>query len=236
MPKILSIISYGINVLFFIALVLLGAWTVNSGTLLNEYKKKNIQLKKEQETMEIFASSKAYSDKLYGKFFVPIDRTGSKSVVRYDGGTSRKLRLILLFEPHNCQPCLLTQFKFLNRIHSRLSASSEVKIEGISLEESPLLARYKAALELSYPLKVMNKDSVPAELTVKTPAVFVLDDQNQILRAHIAVIGRPEFSLLFYNEVCPLLGIDKPEFGISGLRYIDIIKRDLPEVVQELLY
>ena len=161
-------------------------------------------------------------------------------MVDIDGNTvktdffSVKAALVLLFDPAECQPCLNTQLKALQFIHSRLRSPEEFPVYAYAKASASGLKRYRRAFDITFPL-ISDLEGVVIDpsLTDYTPVVYLVGPDNQILDCHRPVLNKSEFSVLFYNQTIGhqirdnlKVGIDlkNSPFSMSGTSLLDVIR------------
>lgn len=155
------------------------------------------------ENYEAYITSTYRGGRLVGHPFpITAIKVSQEDTIQTDFSGS-KGGLLMVFEPMSCQPCMELLFNILQHIHINLKDPVEFPIYGIALNFTPKeLSTYKRAFKLEYQLGVpLQKDALPLRLVEHTPIVFLVDPNNTILQCHSPVIGKEQFSALFFHEL-----------------------------------
>lgn len=162
--------------------------------------------------------------------------------------SGRKGALVLLFKAESCEACLVTQLKTLQRLHDVLEDPGQFPILGISSAPVEVIQRFARAFGLEYDLAPDSEGILVDDrgLGRQTPAVFLVDANNRISVAHVPSPGKPEFSILFYNQIRSYqmerilrvpLDHERASFGLGKVPFVQVIRNDYDKGrVEDLLY
>ena len=163
---------------------------------------------------------------------IPLQATGD--TVRTDFAETQG-GLVVLFDPTSCQPCLESVLKSLQHIYDHLDNPARFPIYAIS--STPLMAvQYARAFKLKYQLGTLPSDDNGTydHLLERTPVIFLIDSRQTILQAHYPLVGREQFTQLFFWKLVsiqlPALEINTDRFAdsplkkLEGLSFLDVIK------------
>ncbi len=186
-------------------------------------------------TYEGFINSMLLAQKRVGRSFPAVTLTDIRGAHVSTDFSDLRGAVVLLFKPSACQPCLITQLKALQLMHGSVRGSGDVGVYALGQAPSAEIKRFARAFELEFPLASGTEVGIfETALGRATPVVFLINKQNTIIDCHVASPGRPEFSLLWYNEVrlaiVEKLGAGSPtaesSFGLKGIPFVHVIRNE----------
>ncbi len=241
MKDFIKISSLVANLLLVILLGISFAWIYKA-----EYRLSHSsgQLATERTRLyEEFIIATMMADRLLG---LPFPRLALVDVYNKNISTDfsqKEGALILVFDPQTCQPCLIAQLKLLNHVYKQLKNPDTFPVIAIAPRyHSQLIKRYALKYELQYTIIADKKDQIFNDnnevLYKATPAVYLVNQNNTIIRSHIPVFRKPYISVLFFYEVQNLIPLSEPIFSyIEPLLLIDVVKGDFDlEPIEYFLY
>ena len=138
--------------------------------------------------------------------------------------------LVLVFEPQDCQPCLITQIKLLAHVYQNQDPSKRFPIYAFANVPAGVLKRYQRSFNLHYELLPDTENMLFQNelLTHHTPAIFVVNKKNIITHCHLPSKDRPQNTVLFFGVIQKHLRLQKPLLNdhLKGLTYSQIIAKD----------
>lgn len=233
--KTASIIA---NVLLVILLVASFVRMLKLRNMRREYRTEIRELRSTRREYETFIANSIGENRYIGGQFPKFsgkDVEGRKFSTDF---TSRKAAIIFLYEWGTCQPCLITQLKVLQYIHSNLEDPDTISIYAFTNESPAMAKRRTRTFGLEYSVvSLEDKSLLENPLGERTPVVFVVDSNNTIIRCHTPVIDKPHFSILFYNEIQPHLELTKSLFKLTGTLLVDVVRNEFDSSeLQHLLF
>lgn len=239
-------VSIAVNVALILVVVACGGWIWRSQRLAEGAPGEQAGPSRTSQAYEAFIVGKLRALRLVGLQLPKVDMTSLRgNAISTDLGR-RKGAIVLLFKPQSCQPCLITQLKGLQHIYETLEDTATMVVVGIGAAPARELKRFTRAFGLTYPIVSDTAGSLMASgLAESTPAVLLVNSYNTIVDSHFPSPGKPEFSLLYYNELRPKqrLGAgvvwERFDLGLGGVKMLDVIRNDFgtpSEAAMKLLY
>jgi peroxiredoxin len=199
-----------------------------------------------QKTYEVFILDKLAALRLVGLTLPTLEFPGVSGASVSTDMARRKGGLVLLFKPQSCQACLITQLKGLQHVYAALLDTADLAVLAVAQTGPTELKRFTRAFGLTYPIASDPAGALlETELARTTPAVLLVNQANVIIDAHFPSPGKPEFSLLYYNElrVGQRLGVrmagDRYDLALGGIPMLDVIRNDFgapSEAAERLLF
>lgn len=235
------------NVCLIILLALAASWlwkTRRSHTDVLAASKRHEMVSK---TYEAFINSSVYAATFVGRPFPIVELTDITGRTVSTDFSNGKGAIVILLSDKSCQPCLIAQLKSARRVHNALGQPEDLPIYAFFKAPLDHVKRLTRAFNLEYTLiSDMDEVLVNEDLAPATPIVYLVNRDNVVTQCHIPSPGKPEFSILFFhqtlvNQLRDQLGLtldkEKPDFGLSGTLYLDVITSDFDKSgVEELFY
>ncbi len=142
--------------------------------------------------------------------------------------------IVVLFNPSSCQPCLEIVLETLQHVYDHIENPAQLPIYALSSVPSAA-AQFSRAFKLKYQVgTIQDYEEDYAALFERTPAIFLVDERQTILQCHYPLVGREQFTQLFFWKLIsihlPALEIktasfaDSPLKTLEGVSLLDIIK------------
>ena len=149
--------------------------------------------------------------------------------------------LVLLFSDTSCQSCVYAQFRLMAHFHQILRHPEKSPILAIGNTSESTVREYIRAFSLLFPV-ARDTSGVffgKRRFSHRTPAVYVVDDENVVLQVHYPTPKMPHLSALFFNEIRRYLILRETPFDrcYTGVSYPDAVSGNFDQTkIEEFLF
>lgn len=230
MQKIIKLLSGFIFIFLLISVIAILFQNRNLKHELTRKQNQRMELKRKNIAYENYIHSTVGAQRYVGKIFPKQYVTDIWNQAVSTDFSNKKGAIIIFFDTNSCQPCFLTELKFLNYLFENLKDQLDYPIYAISKNSSSILKKYALSNHLKYPfISDHTGDIIKPELAERTPVVFVINSRNEIVRCHLPVKSYPNFSALFYHEIFNSLNLDGQLFNLKGILITDVVTKNFTD-------